>query len=81
MSFGEKLRALRLSAGLTQAQLAERSGLHQMGISKLEQGAREPTLATAQAIATALGVSLSVFDGCDNAPSGDRPGPGRPAKD
>lgn len=37
---GEKLRALRLQHGLTQAQFAERLGVHQSSIAKIEAGER-----------------------------------------
>ena len=38
--FGERLRHLREAAGLTQEELAERSGLSAKGISDLERGER-----------------------------------------
>src|SRR5579872_4146245 len=38
--FGELLRRYRMSAGLTQEELAERSGLSARGLSDLERGAR-----------------------------------------
>jgi transcriptional regulator with XRE-family HTH domain len=59
--FAEKLRHLREAAGLTQTQLAEKAGMHRQGIAKLERGEREPTWATVQALADALGVSCDVL--------------------
>jgi transcriptional regulator with XRE-family HTH domain len=57
-SFGARLRELREHAGLTQAQLAERAGLHLSAVTRYEHGRREPTLATASLLATALGVPV-----------------------
>jgi transcriptional regulator with XRE-family HTH domain len=59
--FATRLRALRERAGLTQAQLAERAGMHLHGITKLEQGDREPAWATVMALADALGVTCEAF--------------------
>src|SRR5262249_25533599 len=56
--FASNLRRLRQRTGLTQAQLAEKAGLHLHGVTKLEQGDREPALATAAKIAAALGVTV-----------------------
>lgn len=65
--FGPCLRELRETAGLSQAQLAERAGMHLHGVTKLEQGYREPSWATVLALAKALGVSTEAFAGCDAA--------------
>lgn len=59
--FGERLKAVREAAGLTQDQLAERAGLYKFSIAKLEQGVREPTWATVQTLARALGVTCDAF--------------------
>ncbi|HEV2748309.1 MAG TPA: helix-turn-helix transcriptional regulator [Allosphingosinicella sp.] len=48
---------LRKEAGLTQEQLAERCGLSQQYLSKLERGRRNPIVVTLYELATALGVS------------------------
>jgi transcriptional regulator with XRE-family HTH domain len=53
--FGQVLRELRLVAGLTQEELAERSDLSARGISDLERGARlNPRLVTVRQLAAAL---------------------------
>ena len=52
------MRAQRQSAGLTQEQLAEAAGLHPRTIQLLEAAEREPGLATAAALADALGTPL-----------------------
>lgn len=54
---GENVRRLRLAAGLTQEQLAERSGLSQQYLSDLERGLRNPTIVSLWEIAAPLGVS------------------------
>jgi transcriptional regulator with XRE-family HTH domain len=54
---GRNAARLRKEAGLTQEQLAERSGLSQQYLSKLESGRRNPTVVTLYELATALGVS------------------------
>src|SRR5260370_17363065 len=59
--FATRLRQLREGAGLTQAQLAEQAGLHLHGLTKLEQGDREPGWSTVLALAEALGVECTAF--------------------
>jgi transcriptional regulator with XRE-family HTH domain len=66
--FGPKLKALREAAGLTQAELGQRIGVVGSQINKLELGTNQPTLATAAALAKALGVSLGAFDREDEPP-------------
>ena len=81
--FGLCLRELREAAGLSQAQLAERAGMHLHGVTKLEQGYREPSWATVLALAKALGVSTDAFAGCNAILAAGRTGArprGRPAK-
>jgi len=69
-AFAVKLKALREAAGLTQAQLAEKAGLHLGAIFKLEQGKREPAWETVQVIARALGVNCLAFsDESTNTPA------------
>src|SRR5262249_28754620 len=59
--FGQRLKALRESAGLTQVQLAKAAGLNRFGLAKLEQGVGEPHWPTVLALANALGVSCEAF--------------------
>jgi DNA-binding XRE family transcriptional regulator len=49
---------LRRAAGLTQRQLAAKSGVQQADISRIEAGDANPTLATIAALAHALGGEL-----------------------
>lgn len=58
MLFGNKLRAARLSAGLTQEELAERCGMKKQNVSRYETSDREPNVRTAKKMADALGVTL-----------------------
>lgn len=51
---------LRKAAGLTQRQLAARSGVQQADISRIEAGDANPTLATVAALAYALGAEPSL---------------------
>ena len=54
-AFGTLLRRHRLSAGLSQEQLAERAGLSRRGIADLERGARRsPYPDTIERLAVAL---------------------------
>ena len=59
--FAMRLKELREGAGLTQQQLGERAGMHKLSVAKLEQGLREPSWATVQALADALGVVCEAF--------------------
>jgi len=51
---GRNARRLRLKAGLTQEQFADRSGFSQQYISGLERGRRNPTIVTLFELASAL---------------------------
>jgi len=52
--FGQNLRAVRIKAGLTQAQLADRTGLTQQYVSLVEAG-------TMAALARAVGRDVSAL--------------------
>jgi DNA-binding XRE family transcriptional regulator len=62
-TFAARLKQLREEAGLTQRELAERAGMHLLGVAKLEQGLRQPTWATVETLARALGVNCMAFEG------------------
>lgn len=51
---GERIRALRLESGLNQDELAHRAGLHRSHIGLVENGLRDPQLATIYRIAAAF---------------------------
>jgi transcriptional regulator with XRE-family HTH domain len=59
--FGPRLKAMREAAGLSQAELGKRAGVVGSQINKLELGVNQPTLATAVALAHALGVGVERF--------------------
>lgn len=54
--------ALREKHGLTQAQLAERCGIDQGDISRIERGSTSPTARTLQRIAEALDADVRLVD-------------------
>ena len=54
--FGRRLRHVRRLCGLTQARLAERSGVSLEHCNKIERGAASPSLAVIHAFSRALGV-------------------------
>jgi PAS domain S-box-containing protein len=63
--FGRRLRHLRRLCGLTQARLAELSGVSLEHCNKIERGAAAPSLAVIEAFCLALGVgpaTLFLFD-------------------
>jgi transcriptional regulator with XRE-family HTH domain len=81
MRFSERLRELREQAGLTQTQLAERSGSPLGSIRNYEQGQREPYWNVVFKLARALGVSVEAFADCVEANDQPTPTPrGRPRK-
>lgn len=59
----EIMRALidaRISQNMTQKELAEKSGIRQSNISRIENGACSPTIATLEALAAGMGKKLVV---------------------
>ncbi len=50
----------RKSGGMTQRQLAEKTGIAQGDISKLENGSANPSLRTLQRLASGMGMKLKV---------------------
>jgi transcriptional regulator with XRE-family HTH domain len=56
---GEML-ALRKARGLTQRQLAQKTGVNQSEISRIEGGSANPTMSTVAVLLGALGAELSV---------------------
>jgi len=61
---GEQVRRLRVAAGLTQVELALRTGSTQPAVAHLEAGRRTPTLPTLERIASAIGQDLVVVLPC-----------------
>lgn len=58
---GRNVRRLRIAAGLSQAELAERMGVDRAYVSGLELGQRNPTILTLWHIAEALKVQIRLF--------------------
>ncbi len=50
----------RTSQNLTQKELAERTGIHQSDISKLENGTRNPTINLLKRLADGMGMVLKI---------------------
>jgi transcriptional regulator with XRE-family HTH domain len=59
--FGQNMRAARIKAGLTQAQLAERTGLTQQYVSLVEAGHQNITIDTMAALARVIGRDVSAL--------------------
>ena len=57
--FGERIRELRTTKGLSQEELAFKSGVHRTYLGGIERGERNPSLRNISAIAKALGVDIS----------------------
>lgn len=56
---GNRIREHRTRAGLTQLEVAERSGLHVITVCRLEGGhVKNPSLETLQKLASTLGCEL-----------------------
>jgi predicted RNase H-like HicB family nuclease/DNA-binding XRE family transcriptional regulator len=55
-----QIRQRRAELGITQAQAAKRAGMSQQQIARLEDPDRNPTLATLDKVATALGMRIEL---------------------
>ena len=62
------LTDLRIELNLSQAKLAERSGISQGYLSSLERGEKQPTLPVLKKLAAALGISVSELVDGDEKP-------------
>lgn len=56
MTTGERIKAAREAAGMTQAELAKQLGISYVGVSQWERGIRNPKYSTLKKIADILGV-------------------------
>jgi transcriptional regulator with XRE-family HTH domain len=82
MTFAEKLRELRDAAGLTEAKLAEASGLPFGTVHVYAIGRRKPSFASVLKLAKALGVTCEAFAECEdlaNDDEGEKPAAKKPA--
>jgi transcriptional regulator with XRE-family HTH domain len=74
------LRRLRLAQFLSQAELARRSGVHALTITRLENGRTAPSTRTVRALAQALGLAPGELASPEEVAEADRrEGRGRPA--
>lgn len=60
VSFASVLRAARLAAGLTQAELGERAGMARPNVTAYESGRREPLFESALVLLAAADASVSI---------------------
>ena len=58
---GDNVKRLRLVAGISQAELANRMEVDRAYVSGLEQGQRNPTVVSLWHVARALGVPIGAF--------------------
>jgi transcriptional regulator with XRE-family HTH domain len=66
MKFAEKLRELRDAKGLSEAKLADSSGVPFGTIHEYGLGRRKPSFAAVVKLAKALGVTCEAFAECDD---------------
>ncbi|MBA0213829.1 helix-turn-helix domain-containing protein [Pectobacterium brasiliense] len=63
--FGQRVKTLRLQAGLSQEAFADKCGLDRTYISGIERGVRNPTLEVIGVIADGLEIELkNLFNDC-----------------
>ncbi|WP_437886955.1 helix-turn-helix domain-containing protein [Phytobacter sp. V91] len=63
LRFGQRVKALRLKAGLSQEAFADKCGLDRTYISGIERGVRNPTLEVIGVIASGLEIKMKdLFD-------------------
>jgi XRE family transcriptional regulator, regulator of sulfur utilization len=55
---GPRIAKARELRGWSQEELARRASVHRVSLANVERGARQPTLATLERLAKALGVPL-----------------------
>lgn len=70
---GRAVKAIRAEQGISQAQLAAASGLHQTWISHIENGRRNPSWTNIARLAGGLGVSIVQLAARVEAERGERP--------
>jgi transcriptional regulator with XRE-family HTH domain len=58
-AFGDRVRAVRIEKGMSQADVAHAAGLHPTYVSGIESGRRNASVLSLYAIAVALGVAPS----------------------
>ncbi len=71
--FGPMIRRLRVSRGMTQADLVEASGVSQPNVSAIETGRRMPSAETFERLVRCCGYELAAVAGDDVVPLGHDP--------
>jgi DNA-binding XRE family transcriptional regulator len=66
LRLGDQLRAIRRSRSLTQKEVAERAGISQPALSRIELGAGVPDIETLQRLGRAMGVRFRIIVGDEN---------------
>lgn len=61
MNIGERIRELRLKTGYSQNALAEKAGVSQTHLRRIELGQADATVGYLQLICDALGITISDF--------------------
>ena len=61
MNFGEQLKEIRTSKGLTQNELSDKSGIALRTVQRMERNEGKPSLYSMNAIGEALGVNLTLL--------------------
>lgn len=61
MNFGEQLKEIRTSKGLTQNELSEKSGIALRTVQRMERNEGKPSLYSMNSIGEALGVNLTLL--------------------
>jgi transcriptional regulator with XRE-family HTH domain len=84
MTFGERLKELRESAGLTQEALSQTAGVPVGSVRNYEQGHRIPSFGAIVRLAEALGTDCRAFSACtdiaEEPPAKAKPGRPKKAK-
>lgn len=68
MRVGERIAELRTGAGLSQSELAQRTGVTRQAMSQIETGRSAPFRSTLEGIAAALGITLNQLLGYEPLP-------------
>ncbi len=68
-NIGKMIRELRISSGYTQEQLAEKIGIDNKHLSKIEKGIHIPSYKTMQKLSNVFGLKLNFFEGETDATS------------
>jgi transcriptional regulator with XRE-family HTH domain len=71
MTFAEKLRELRDAAGLSEAKLADLSGVAFGSLHEYGLGRRKPSFTSVVRLARALGTTCEAFAGCEDIAGAD----------